>query len=546
MNTKPTNPGVDQIFAQYKEPDSPGCALAVMKDGEILFKQGYGLADLENKLPNLPSTVFSIGSTAKQFTAFTIALLEDQGKLSFEDDIRRYLPEMHEFDSKITIRNLIHHTSGIRCTFPELLGLAEWRESDVVTQEDVFRLLQKQRDLDFPTGTEFAYANSNYILLALICERISSKSFASFCKEHIFDPLGMNSTVINDQFWKIIPGRARAYYRDDSVGWSNSLLADAVIGSTNVYSTVEDIALWDENFYTGQICGMSVVKKMHQPGHLNDGTTLDYAFGLEVGPTHRHRGWQLVEHGGGHGGYCSHMVRFPDLHLSVLVLFNHFLWGSRDFALRVADQFIEDHPDLDESKETLQRAAAGIELADEQLAAKAGKYFNSRRVALREITFIEGGLKYEELDLVPLSENRFYFEEVPEVKVEFIATDDGVPQRIKTFTSSGVYTYDYVEVVDLDSDELINYEGRFYSGELDLYWTVSRKEDHLVISRRKYVDSILTELFTDAFSDDWTSIVGYPLKFMVIFERDGQGKITGLNVSGDRVRNLRFNSSHDV
>jgi CubicO group peptidase (beta-lactamase class C family) len=163
---------------------------------------------------------------------------------------------MHDFGHTISIRNLIHHISGIRCTFPELLGMAEWRESDVVTQEDIFRLLQNQRDLDFSTGTEFASANSNYLLLALICERVSGQSFGEFCKELIFEPLGMDHPVVLDILLKLIPGKAAAYYDDGGGNWSNALLADAVMSPTNIYSTVEDMALWDENFYTGQTGGL--------------------------------------------------------------------------------------------------------------------------------------------------------------------------------------------------------------------------------------------------------------------------------------------------
>ena len=298
MNIKPTNNDVDRIFEAYTKPGSPGCSLAVMKSGEIVYKQGYGLSNLEQNQSILPSTVFNIGSMAKQFTAFTIALLENEGKLSFDDDFRKYVPEMQEFGPTITISNLIHHTSGIRCTFPDLLFLAEWRESDAISTDDVLRLLKRQRELDFPTGTEYAYANSNYILLALICERISNLSFAAFCEQHIFEPLRMESTVINDNYYKIIPRRALGYYDNDGV-WMNAPLTDSVVGPTNVYSTVEDLALWDENFYTGKIGGKQIIEQIHQPGRLDDGTEMDYAFGLMVGPTHQHRGWQVVEHGRG-------------------------------------------------------------------------------------------------------------------------------------------------------------------------------------------------------------------------------------------------------
>lgn len=540
MNVQPRNGKVDQIFEQYTKPGSPGCAMAVMKDGEIVYKQGYGLADLEHNLPILPATVFNIGSTTKQFTAFSIALLENQGKLLFEDDIRQHLPEMHDFGQAITIRHLLHHTSGIRCTFPDLLMLAEWRESDVTTQEDVFKLLQRQRELDFPPGTEFAYANSNYILLALICERASGQSFAPFCKDNIFEPLGMTRTVINDQYWKIIPGRARAYYDDGQDGWVNSLLSDSVIGPTNVYSTVEDMARWDENFYTAKAGGKAVIDLLDQPGQLNDGTILGYAFGLEAGAMNKHRGWRVVEHGGGQGGYCNHMVRFPELHLSVVVMFNNFLWGSRDYALRVADIFMEDNPDQEVILESKAVPVNAVEVGAEVLEAKVGKYFNSHRAALREITFKEGRLKFQGYDLVPINKNRFFIEVEPDVQIKFSSKIDGSQSQVKTITSSGEFVYDYVEGVSPTKNEFASYAGIYYSPELDIYWTIEALEDHLVAKRRKYAESKMVPVFNDAFSDDWLPITDFQLNLLVVFERDAQSNINGMRVSGIRVRNIRF------
>ncbi len=542
MNIKPTNNDVDRIFETYTKPGSPGCALAVMKGGEIVYRQGYGLSNLEQNQPTLPSTVFNIGSMAKQFTAFTIALLENEGKLSFDDDFRKYVPEMHDFGPTITIRNLIHHTSGIRCTFPDLLFLAEWRESDATSTDDVFRLLKRQRELDFPTGTEYAYANSNYILLALICKRISDLSFAAFCEQHIFEPLGMVSTVINDNYYKIIPGRALGYYVNEGV-WMNAPLTDSVVGPTNVYSTVEDLALWDENFYTGKVGEKQIIEQIHEPGRLDDGTELDYAFGLMVGPTHQHHGWQVVEHGGGQGGYTSHMIRFPERHLSVVALFNHFVWNARDYALQVADLFLDvKQPQKSEATEsgTMTTPPEQIDLSAEQLKLKTGKYFNHRRVALREVTLKDGRLQYQGYDLVPLMEHRFFIEDEPDVYVEFQTGSSGHSENIKTITISGEYTYDRVESVAPAIEELADCTGHYYSTELDLYWTIHLIDDHLIVKRRKYVDTKLSPLFTDAFSDDWQPIMEWPLTYTIIFERDEARAVSGFRVSGSRIRHLKF------
>jgi CubicO group peptidase (beta-lactamase class C family) len=538
MNIQPTNEAVDKLFERYTRPGSPGCVLAVMKDGQVVYRQGYGLANIEQDVPNLPSTVFNIGSMAKQFTAFAIALLAGEGKLSLDDDIRQHLPEMHDFGQPVTVRHLIHHTAGLRCTFPELLALAEWRDTDATTTEDVLWLLRNQHELNFPPGDEYQYANSNYILLAQICARASGQSFAAFCQERIFGPLAMTCSVVNDSYFKLIPGRALAYY-DDEGAWLNAPLTDSVVGPTNIYTTVEDLARWDENFYTGAVGGQAVVEMMHQLGRLNDGTELDYAFGLEVGPRHRHRGWQMVEHGGNQGGYSSWLMRFPELHLSVVVLFNHFLWNMREYALQVADLFLEDNPAGPPAAGEA-AAPAVVELGAEQLAARAGTYFSARRAALRQITCVEGQLQFQGLALLPLSETRFCFEVEPETHVEFSLAADGSAVGMKTVTTSGEYSYDRVETVTPTPEELAAYAGRYHSLELDVYWTVEAGDGHLVAKRRKYPDSKLTPLFADAFSDDWTPLMGYPTTYLVLFERDAQQAITGLRVSGTRVRNLKF------
>ncbi len=542
MNVQPVYEEVDNIFKQYAVPESPGCAVAVMEKGHIVYKQGYGLANLEHNVPITPSTVFNIGSMSKQFTAFAIALLEAEGKLSLDDDIRKHLPKMHDFGETVTIRHLIHHTSGLRCTFPELLALAEWRDTDATTMQDVYWLLKTQRELNFRPGDEHMYSNSNYILLALICERVSAQSFATFCKQHIFDPLGMSQSVINDFIFKLIPNRALGYYNEKG-SWLYAPLTDSVIGPTNVYTTVEDLARWDKNFYTGEVGGSAVIERVLQSGRLNNGQELDYAFGLMVGPAHQYRGWQVVEHGGGQGGYGSWMMRFPELHLSVVVLFNQFLFDMQGYALKVADLFLEDkiasRSDVEQPAEPVETAAA-VDLNPEQLELKTGTYFNAQRAASRRISYVEGKLQFQGYNLVPFGENLFFFEVEPQTRVEFILAEDGCVAGMKTMTASEEYVYDRVETVSPTPNELAGYAGRFYSPELDIYWTFAARNDHLVAQRRKYVDSKLTPLFRDTFSDDWEPLMDYPTTYLVSFERDENDKITGLRVSGTRIRNLKF------
>ncbi|MBN2393701.1 MAG: hypothetical protein JXR84_23415, partial [Anaerolineae bacterium] len=304
----------------------------------------------------------------------------------------------------------------------------------------------------------------------------------------------------------------------------------------------QDLAKWDENFYTGQVGGPAILERVVQPGWLNDGSLLDYAFGLQVGPAHQHRGWQVVEHGGEHGGHCSWMVRFPELHMSVVVLFNHFMWEMRDYALKVADLFLEDKGGTVQETEVQPDQASVVVLSADQLQRNVGKYFNSERASLREVTYSGNRLQYQGLDLLPLSNTLFFFEVESQTHVEFIP-QHGTVASMKTITSSGEYDYDRVETCTPTPDELTQYVGRYYSPELDITWTLIIEDDHLVAQRRKYVDSKLSPLFRDAFSDDWGPLMSYPTAYLVIFERDAHDAITGLRVSGACVRNLKFSKT---
>jgi CubicO group peptidase (beta-lactamase class C family) len=270
---------VDQLFGQFSQPGSPGCALGVMRDGEIVYKKGYGLANLEYDIPITPSTIFHIASMSKQFTGLAVAMLASAGQLSLDDDIRKHLPEVPDFGATISIRHLVYHTSGLRSDLMLLIP-AGWRLEDVITNADVMELVKMQRALNFRPGEKFSYGGVGYLLLAILVERVSGQSFAEFCQDQIFEPLGMVHTHVHDDYLKVVKNRAYAYYATGDGHYKNAVLTCALTGGTGVYTTIEDLALWDENFYTAQVGGLSAIEQMHQWGVLNDGEEIDYAFGL--------------------------------------------------------------------------------------------------------------------------------------------------------------------------------------------------------------------------------------------------------------------------
>ncbi len=311
------NAKVDVVFAQYDKPDSPGCALGVIKDGQLIYARGYGMANLEHNVPNGPKLVYDIGSTSKQFTAASIVLLARQGKLSLDDDVRKYVSELSTYQKPITIRHLIHHTSGLR-DYLTLFSLAGVSFDDTTTEKDALDLIVRQKGLNFAPGDEWLYSNSGYFLLSMIVKRASGKSLAEFAKENIFDPLGMKHTIFLDHHKRIVPMRATGYSPGRS-GFQIEMSNFEQTGDGAVMTSIEDLLLWDRNFYEPKVGGPEFLKQMHEAGALNKGEKLDYASGLFVD---EHQGLRRVSHGGSWAGYRSDFIRFPDQKFSVICLCN--------------------------------------------------------------------------------------------------------------------------------------------------------------------------------------------------------------------------------
>lgn len=310
---------VDQIFAKWDKPDSPGCALGVYRDGRIVYKRGYGMEDLNEDVKITPSTVFHVASMSKQFTAASIVLLAQQGKLSLDDDVRKYVPELPDFGQKITIRHLVHHTSGLRDQW-NLLELAGWRYSkDLITNDDVMSVMTRQKELNFKPGDRHVYCNTGYTLMGLIVTRVSGTSLREFTTKNIFEPLRMTHTFFRDDHAQIIKHDAVGYEQEPGKPFEISITNFDTVGATSLHTTVEDLQLWDENFYHPKVGGSEFVKQMLERGRLNNGEELDYAFGLVLG---KYKGLPTVDHGGADAGYRSDLTRFPEQHFSASVLCN--------------------------------------------------------------------------------------------------------------------------------------------------------------------------------------------------------------------------------
>ena len=329
---------VDKIFAAYDNTRSPGCSLGVIQDGEFVLKRGYGMGNLEFGAPLSPESVFRIGSTSKQFTAASIVLLAEEGKLSLDDDVRQYIHELPEFDPPVTIRQLVHHTSGYR-DYLTLMDLAGKRDADYYTDEDLLEMLSRQRQLNFMPSSRYTYSNTGYWLLSQLVKRTSGLSLREFAAEKIFEPLGMENTHFHDDHTEIVPDRAYGYAPTEDGSYVISMTTLPMIGDGGVFTTVEDLFHWDQNFYGPAIGGPEFLEQMLTRGVLNDGEVLDYAFGLGHGT---YRGLKTVSHGGSFVGFRAEMVRFPDERFTVICLCNRGDANPTRLSYAVADVYLEE------------------------------------------------------------------------------------------------------------------------------------------------------------------------------------------------------------
>jgi CubicO group peptidase (beta-lactamase class C family) len=418
---------VDAVFAACDKPDSPGCAVAVIQDSRIVYEHGYGLANLEHNIPISPSTVFYIASTSKQFTAASIALLAQSGKLSVDDPVRKYVPELSAVYDGITIRHLVYHTSGIR-DFQTLLDV-QGRTDDVNSERDIIDLLARQKALSFKPGEQFEYCNSGYFLLGVIVKRVSGKSLQEFAADNIFKPLGMKNTHFHDDRTMIVKNRATGYVPRRGGGYAVHVTNYEVVGNAGVMTTVEDLFHWDQNFYDNKLGGNgNLLAQLLTPGTLNNGEKVNYAYGLQLG---EYKGLRTVKHDGGFAGFVTEMLRFPDQRFTVICLAN--VRGTIDstaLAYQVADIYLANELKSETSKaaatppnRTPASVAPPISLTPTQLAAYVGDYYSDELQVTYRVVLENGRLfmKYRQVingELTPAAPDVFKLFGV--VSVQFI------------------------------------------------------------------------------------------------------------------------------
>ena len=436
-NEQKLEAAVDEVFQDLTVAGSPGCALGVYRGGQIIYEKGYGLANVEENVPISPKSVFDIGSTSKQFTATSILLLEKAGKLSVEDDIHKYIPELPDYGKKITILNLLNHTSGLR-DYLALFDIAGVNGDSVTTDDDAMALITRQKGLNFAPGSEYLYSNTGFFLMSVIVQRVSGKTLREFAAENIFSPLQMNHTQYRDYHRSIVPERAMAYDENEKKdGFTLDVSYFEQTGDGAVHTTVEDLLKWDENFYSGQVGGKILLAELQETAKLNDGKRLNYAKGLVVSD---YRGLRMVSHGGSWGGYRAQLMRFPEQHFSVATLCN---LGSSDptrRATQVADVYLNSvmKPKTVKSAEADDEApkkeAVKIQVTKEDLVPYAGDYWSEETGVTYRLAVKDGALKVVAvLDKIGIPRaNNFAREDFrPTANDVFTVGEDGMTVKFK-------------------------------------------------------------------------------------------------------------------
>lgn len=525
--TDPDPKAVDAIFAKYDHTNTPGCAVGVFQNGQTIYGRGFGMADLNQGVPISTSTVFYIASTSKQFTAMSTALLAEQGKISLDDPVRQWVPELPAFADRVTIRNLVHHTSGIR-DYLGLWGTSGRSFADEIPEEVGLNLIVRQKALDFEPGTRYSYSNSGYFLLSVIVHRASGKTLRQFAEANIFGPLGMTATHFHDNNAEIVGGRAEGYQPLPGGGFEIVRTSFALVGDGGLLTTIQDLARWDENFYANRlgIRGAALVEQVTTPGRLNTGEAQTYAFGLSVG---QYRGQPVIEHGGSFIGYRAQLLRFPAQHFSVAVLCNDYTAQPERIAQQVADLYLAERLAPVAGPKT---KAGGATIAADRLDRWVGSY-----------ELLPGAVGRVTRDGAALTMNAFgqtiFLAAIDDSTFDASPIADQVAFRM---TAAGpALTVKALGILDpvvrlgpapaYTGVALQAFAGRYTSDELDAWSVIEVKGDSLRARPRWAAWVTLQPIAKDRFGGAGSRVE---------FEWDRAGKVTGYRVSAGRMQNVGF------
>jgi CubicO group peptidase (beta-lactamase class C family) len=504
----------DTVFARWNSTHTPGCAVGVAREGEVLLTRGYGMANLETGTAITPETIFESGSVAKQFTATAVVLLALDGKLDLDEPARKYFPELPDYGRPLTIRHLLTHTSGLR-EWSSLVAAEGWaRGSRAHDQATLLDAVFRQKRLNYPVGDHYSYSNSGYALAMALVERVSGKSFPEFTRERIFQPLGMTHTQWRDDYTRLVPGRAQAYTRRDDA-WHLAMPFEDVVGPGGMLTTVGDWLIWNQAL-TDKTLGAALVDSLHRRGRLTSGREINYALGLFV---QSYRGVPEIAHSGSTAGYSTYLARYPDRgNLSIAVLCNSTEARPAAGVRALADRLITDFP-----------APAALDTTALDTAAFVryqGLYRSERANTALEVTPTMAG-QFRTLPggwLWSANGARWQIELGPA----------GRPLGLRVAQPDGdTVRFSYVAEKSWSPTpaDLAAFAGTYRNDEVRATYVLSVKGDSLTLSPRAGQVLTLLPTFPDAFSVRGRG---------VWFTRDRRGRVTTMHVSEGRMWDLVF------
>jgi CubicO group peptidase (beta-lactamase class C family) len=503
---------IDRVFDRWTS-KSPGCAVAVSVDGKPILSKAYGMADLEHEVPNTPDTIFEAGSVSKQFTAAAVLLLARDGKLSLDDPARKYVPELPDYGSPLTIRHMLNHTSGLR-DWGSVAGVAGWpRTTRVYTHAHVLDIVSRQRSLNFTPGTKWSYSNTGYNLAAIIVSRVSGMSFADFTRERIFEPLGMTRTSWRDDYGRIVKNRAMSYTGEDS-GYRTLMPFENVHGNGGLLTTVGDLLKWNQNFVAHTVGDQAFAAEQEQAGRFNDSRAHGYALGLQVGT---YKGLREISHGGATAGYRAYLSRYPEAKTAIALLCNAASVVPETYANAVAEIVLSGR--MIEASQT-----SAVQPVPNTLATLSGAYRNVETGMPMTLTSTDTGLRMGRApSFVATTGGR-----LASAGGDVLETDAGGVRVVDSYGS--VTRYERVSTEAPSDSQLKSLVGSYRSDEAEVDLEIAVVDGNLVIKRRPNVMIALTPAYPDVFSGS----IG-----VIRFHRAGD-RVTGFSVVQDRVWDLRF------
>ena len=508
--------GFEKFTKAYVAP-GPGCAAAVSLNGETVFEKAFGLADLEHNVPNTPQTIFESGSVAKQFTASALVLLQQEGKLSLDDPVRKYIPELPDYGSPLTIRHLLNHTSGLRDwgTVMSLTGAG--RGDRVISQDLALDVITHQRALDFTPGAEYSYSNSGYNLAAIIVERVSKQKFSAFLEERLFKPMEMKNSSLRDDYQRIVPGRAQAYSRQGTGPWRLNMPFMNVYGNGGMLTTVGDWMKWNA-MLDSQSLGAPLVNALETQGVLNDGRKIAYALGLTVD---KYKGLKDVSHGGSTAGYQTFLARYPDNKVSIGVMCNGTSPSAGGIAANITDEIFGPYPEAPKTEPS--------KVSEDELKRFVGIWRNEKTHAPARFVVENGVSRWSGSRLVAMGGGQFT---AGDNKLKFTFDRDGKPMSAEIVDSDGeVRRFVQEKEWTPTSEELESLKGDWFSEEAGATFTVAVEDGKPFIKQRPATKLPMQPLYKDHFD-----VQGY----VAWFTRDKSGKVNGMHVGAPRMRDMPF------